>query len=36
MLKYKNQCDLQYKTDLANEVRRLKEFELSKLRMEEA
>lgn len=36
MLKYKQECDMQYKLDLESEIRRLKEFELSKIRMEEA
>lgn len=36
MLKYKQECDMQYKMDLESEIRRLKDFELSKLRMEEA
>jgi hypothetical protein len=36
MLKYKQECDMQYKMDLESEVRRLKEFELSKMRMDEA
>ena len=36
MLKYKRECDAKYKEDLQNEIRRLKDFELSKLRMEEA
>ena len=36
MLKYKQECELRYKTDLANEIRRLKEFEVSRIRMEEA
>lgn len=36
MLKYKRECDAQYKADLEKEIMRLKEFELSKIRMEEA
>ena len=36
MMKYKQECELRYKTDLTNEVRRLKEFEVSRIRMEEA
>ncbi len=36
MIKYKHECELQYKLDLESEIRRLKDFELSKIRMEEA
>ena len=36
MLKYKQECDARYQTDLQNEMRRLKEFEVSRIRMEEA
>jgi oral-facial-digital syndrome 1 protein len=36
MLKYKQECEQRYKTDLDNEIRRLKEFEVSRIRMEEA
>ena len=36
MLKYKQECEQRYKTDLDNEVRRLKEFEVSRIRLEEA
>jgi len=36
MLKYKKELELKYLNDLESEVRRLKEFELSKLRIEEA
>lgn len=36
MMKYKRECDAKYKEDLESEIRRLKEFEVSKLRMEEA
>ena len=36
MIKYKHECELQYRFDLESEIRRLKEFELSKIRMEEA
>ena len=36
MLKYKQECEARYKSDLQNEIRRLKEFEVSRIRMEEA
>jgi hypothetical protein len=36
MLKYKKELDLKYANDLESEVRRLKEFEMSKMRIEEA
>lgn len=36
MLKFKQECEARYKNDLASEVRRLKEFEVSRIRMEEA
>jgi len=36
MMKYKQECDARYQNDLANEMRRLKEFEVSRIRMEEA
>ena len=36
MLKYKQECELRYQTDLQNEIRRLKEFEVSRIRIEEA
>ena len=36
MMKYKRECDAKYKDDLEKEINRLKEFELSKLRLEEA
>lgn len=36
MMKYKRECDAKYTEDLESEIRRLKEFEVSKLRMEEA
>jgi hypothetical protein len=36
MLKYKRECDQKYQNDLESEIRRLKEFEMSRLRIEEA
>lgn len=36
ILKMKNELENRYKTDLANEITRLKEFEVSRIRMEEA
>ena len=36
MMKYKRECDAKYQEDLAKEIERLKQFEVSKLRMEEA
>jgi hypothetical protein len=36
MMKYKRECDAKYKTDLDREVQRLRDFEVSKIRMEEA
>lgn len=36
MLKYKKELETKYANDLESEVRRLKEFELSKIRIEEA
>lgn len=36
MLKYKREIDQKAREDLEGEVRRLKEFELSKIRIEEA
>lgn len=36
MLKYKKELDMKYANDLESEVRRLKEFEMSKIRIEEA
>jgi predicted site-specific integrase-resolvase len=36
MVKYKRECEAKYREDLDNEIRRLKEFEMSKIRMEEA
>jgi hypothetical protein len=36
MLKFKRECEQQYRNDLESEIRRLKEFELSKIRMDEA
>ena len=36
MVKFKRECESKYREDLDNEIRRLKEFEMSKLRMEEA
>jgi hypothetical protein len=36
MVKYKRECEAKYSEDLDNEIRRLKEFEMSKIRMEEA
>lgn len=36
MLKYKRECDQKYQADLEREVQRLREFESSKIRMEEA
>ena len=35
-MKYKRECDAKYKADLEKEIQRLKEFELSKMRIEEA
>lgn len=32
----KNELENRYKTDLANEITRLREFEVSRIRMEEA
>lgn len=36
MMKYKREMDQKYQEDLAREIQRLKDFEVSKLRMEEA
>ena len=36
MLKFKQECEARYKNDLASEIRRLKEFEVSRIRIEEA
>jgi hypothetical protein len=36
MLKYKRECDAKYQADLEKEVQRLRDFEVSKIRMEEA
>lgn len=36
MLKYKKEVDQKAREDLESEIRRLKEFEMSKLRIEEA
>jgi hypothetical protein len=36
ILKMKNELENRYKTDLANEITRLREFEVSRIRMEEA
>ena len=36
ILKVKNELEQRYKNDLANEVTRLREFEVSRIRMEEA
>lgn len=36
LLKMKNELEQRYKVDLQNEITRLKEFEVSRIRMEEA
>ena len=36
MLKYKRECDKKYDDDLQKEIARLRDFEVSKIRMEEA
>ena len=36
MLKYKQECEARFQNDLQREVRRLKEFEVSRIRIEEA
>jgi hypothetical protein len=36
MVKFKRECEQQYRNDLEGEIRRLKEFEMSKIRMDEA
>jgi hypothetical protein len=36
MLKYKRECDQKYQIDLEKEIKRLKDFELSKIKLEEA
>ena len=36
MIKYKRECDLKYQIDLEKEVKRLRDFEVSKIKMEEA
>ena len=36
MLKYKQECEARYANDLQTEIRRLKEFEVSRIRIEEA
>ena len=36
MMKYKQECEARYATDLQTEIRRLKEFEVSRIRIEEA
>lgn len=36
MIKFRRECEAKFKEDLDNEISRLKNFELSKIRMEEA
>lgn len=36
MLKFREECEARYKADLENETRRLRDFEVSRIRMEEA
>ena len=36
MLKYKQECETRFANDLQTEIRRLKEFEVSRIRIEEA
>lgn len=36
MSKYKRECDKKYDEDLQKEMARLRDFEVSKIRMEEA
>ena len=36
MMKYKRECDQKYQDDMEKEIKRLKDFETSKIRMEEA
>ena len=36
MLKYKQECEARMQADLETEVRRIREFELSRMRIEEA
>lgn len=36
MLKYKQECEARFQNDLQTEIRRLKEFEVSRIRIEEA
>ena len=36
MIKYKQECEARYAADLQTEIRRLKEFEVSRIRIEEA
>ena len=36
MLNYKKEVEARYQNDLQTQIRRLKEFELSRIRMEEA
>ena len=36
MLKYKQECEARFQNDLQSEIRRLKEFEVSRIRIEEA
>ena len=36
MLKYKQECEARFQNDLQSEIKRLKEFEVSRIRIEEA
>ena len=36
LVKFKRELEMKYKEDLESEIRRLKDFEVSKMRMEEA
>ena len=36
MMKYKRECDQKYQNDLERELKRMRDFEVSKIRMEEA
>lgn len=36
MLQYKKECEARYQNDLQTQIRRMKDFELSRIRMEEA
>lgn len=36
MMKYKRECEQKYRDDLEREIKRLRDFEVSKIRMEEA